>query len=91
MFNPVWKAISRLGFYVLGITCDRASTNRCLWKLHGVVSKQEELTYKVLNPFTDGHSHYIYSVSDPPHPSMTTRNSLHNNKRQLWASFYSLS
>ena len=58
MFDPVWEAISsleRLGFYVLGITCDGASMNCRLWKLHGGVSMQE-LLYKVPNPFADGDS-----------------------------------
>ena len=37
MFDLVWEAVSRLermGFRVLGITCDGASPNRRLWKLH---------------------------------------------------------
>ena len=37
LFDPVWEAVSRLerlGFRVLGLTCDGASSNRRLWKLH---------------------------------------------------------
>jgi len=36
IFGPVWEAISRLerlGFCVLGITCDGASPSQRLWKL----------------------------------------------------------
>ena len=91
MFDPVWEAISRLerlGFYVLGVTCDGASPNRRLWKLHSGVSEQDELMYKVPNPFADGDSRYIYFVSDPPHLLKTIRNSLYNQKRQLWVSLH---
>ena len=37
LMDPVWEAISRLerqGIRVLSLTCDGASTNRRLWKLH---------------------------------------------------------
>ena len=37
LMDPVWKAIFRLermGLHVLALTCDGASTNRRLWKLH---------------------------------------------------------
>ena len=91
MFEPVWEAISRLerlGFYVLGVTCDGASPNRRLWKLHSGVSEQDELMYKVPNSFADGDSCYIYFVSDPPHLLKTIRNSLYNQKRQLWVSLH---
>ena len=72
----------------IGIMCDGVYTNRHLWKLHGGVSKQEELLYKVPNPFADEDSRYIYFVSDPPHLLKTIRNGLHNKKRQLWVSSY---
>ena len=37
LMNLLWEAIFRLermGFFVLTCTCDGASTNRRLWKLH---------------------------------------------------------
>jgi len=84
LFDPVWKAISRLemlGFYVLGLTCDGASVNHRFWKLHG--ENDDELTYKVPNPFAnDGR--YLYFISDPPHLLKTIRNSFCNSKRKLW-------
>lgn len=83
LFDPVWEAISRLeriGFYVLALTCDGASPNRWLWKLH---SKGSEFTYKVPNPFASDSSRYLYFISDPPH---SIRNSFFNSKRKLWVS-----
>ena len=35
--DPVWEAVSRLerkGFKVMALTCDGASANRQLWKIH---------------------------------------------------------
>ena len=49
LFDPVWEAVSRLerlGFRVLGLTCDGASSNRRLWKLH---SSTDEMIYRVPN------------------------------------------
>lgn len=51
LFDPVWVAVSRLerlGFSVLGLTCDGASSNCKLWKLH---SDSEEMIYRVPNIF----------------------------------------
>ena len=84
LFDPVWKAVSRLeklGFCVLGLTCDGASPNRRFWKLHS--ENNEELTYKVPNPFANDGRH-LYFISDPPHLLKTIRNSFYNRKRKLW-------
>jgi len=85
MFDPVWQAVSRLerlGFHVLALTCDGASPNRKLWKLH---SKGDDMVYKVPNPYAND-SRYLYFISDPPHLLKTIRNSWFNNKRKLWVS-----
>lgn len=85
MFDPVWQAIARLermGFYVLALICDRASSNRRLWKLH---SKGSEFTYRVPNPYASD-CRFLYFISDPPHLLKTIRNSLFNSKRKLWVS-----
>ena len=83
MFDPMWEAVARLeklGFCVLGLTCDGASPNRRLWKLH---SSSNELVYKVPNVFAnDGRDFYF--ISDPPHLLKTIRNSFCN--RPLWVS-----
>ena len=132
LFNPVWEAISRLersGFHVLSLTCDGASSNRRLWKLHskecktngkdskgkdskgkdskekdskgkdskekdskGKDSKEkdgkddDEVIYKVPNPFASDSTRFLYFISDPPHLLKTIRNSWCNTKRQLWVS-----
>ena len=81
MMNPLWEAIfrlERLGFCVLGVTCDGASINRHLWKLHS----NDSLTYKVPNVFAPDRS--IYFFSDPPHLLKTIRNSWCNKLRRLW-------
>ena len=51
LIDPVWEAISRLerqGIRVLSLTCDGASTNQRLWKLH---SEGGEFIHKVNNIF----------------------------------------
>ena len=80
----MWEAIARLeklGFRVLGLTCDGASPNRRLWKLHS--SSNDELIYKVPNVFADDKRD-LYFISDPPHLLKTIRNSFYNPKRTLW-------
>ena len=83
MMDPVWQAISRLerlGFNVLALTCDGASPNRRLWKLH---SAGKDMVYKVPNPYASD-SRFLYFISDPPHLLKTIRNSWCNSKRNLW-------
>ena len=87
MFDPVWEAVSRLerlGFRVLGLTCDGCSPNRRLWKLHS--NKKKELIYKVPNVFASDGPRFLYFISDPPHLIKTIRNSFCNDKRKLWVS-----
>ena len=58
IFDPMWEAVSRLerlGFCVLGISCDGASTNQRLWKLH--VDK-DELVNKAPNCFAEDDSSF---------------------------------
>lgn len=86
LFNPVWEAVSRLemlGFQVLALTCDGASPNRRLWKLHS--KDDSKMTYKVPNPYASDSRH-LYFISDPPHLLKTIRNSWFNSKRNLWVS-----
>ena len=83
MLGPMWEAVSRLermGFCVLGLTCDGATPNRRLWKLH---NSRDELIYKVPNVFADDQRDF-YFISDPPHLLKTIRNSFCNPKRNLW-------
>ena len=77
MFDPMWEAVARLeklGFCVLGLSCDGASPNRRLWKLH---SSNNELVYKVPNVYAnDGRDFYF--ISDPPHLLKTIRSSFYS-------------
>ena len=84
LFDPVWQAIlrlERLGFCVLALTCDGASPNRRLWKLH---SRTDEMVYKIPNPYATDRQ--LFFISDPPHLLKTIRNSWYNKKRKLWVS-----
>jgi len=86
LFDPVWEAISRLerlGFQVLVLTCDGASANRHLWKLH---SRGNEAIYKVQNPYAEEPSRPLFFISDPLHLLKTIRNSWCNKNRNLWVS-----
>ena len=85
LFDPMWEAVSRLerlDFCVLGLTCDGASPNRRLWKLH---TDKHEFVYKVPNCFSEDKRDF-YFISDPPHLLKTIRNSFCNTKRKLWIS-----
>ena len=81
LMDPVWEAIFRLermGFHVLTLTCDGASTNRRLWKLHS----NDAFINKIQNIYSPDR--YIYLFSDPPHILKTVRNSLWNKRKHLW-------
>lgn len=83
LMDPIWGAIFRLermGFCVLSLTCDGASTNRRLWKLHS----NDDLVYKVPNIYAPERP--LYFFCDPPHLLKTTRNSWYNKHRHLWVS-----
>ena len=62
MVDPVWEAISRLermGFQVMSLTCDGASTNRRFWQLH---SEENGVVYKVPNVYTSEPC-FLYFIS----------------------------
>ena len=84
LFDPIWEAISRLerqSFRVLALSCDGASPNRKLWKMHG---GGEGVTYKVKNVFAAEGERFLYFISDPPHLLKTIRNCWWNKNRHLW-------
>ena len=88
MVDPVWEAISRLerqGIRVLALTCDGASANRRLWKLHskGRDTSERGVLYKVPNIYATDQSRFLYFISDPPHLIKTTRNCWANKSRKL--------
>ena len=84
LMEPLWEAVFRLermGLAVLTLTCDGASTNRRLCKLHSS-DTCDELQHKVPNVFAPGR--FLYFFCDPPHLLETTRNSWYNKHRHLW-------
>ena len=84
--DPFWEAVCRLersDFKVLAATADGASPNRRLIKLHGC---DNQLVYKVLNPYAFPEERQLFFFSDPPHLLKTTRNGWASKKRQLWVS-----
>ena len=75
MFLLLWKAISICelnSLKVLAITCDGASPNRKLFKMHFPMTNEDEMnpdidvTYKTLNLFSK-KKRFIYFISDVPH------------------------
>ena len=78
MFDAFWEAIAQLerqGFHVLAVTCDGASTNCHLWKLH---ANNNEVIHKIPNVYAAEGSRDIYFISDPPHLLKMIRNSWYN-------------
>jgi len=62
IFDPVWEAVARLeriGFFVLALCCDGASTNRKLWRLH---SKGNELPYRIPNIYAAKGQRFLYFI-----------------------------
>ena len=81
MFDPFWKAVSRLeclGLKVMGLCCDGLAANCRLFSLHS-----DSNAHKVVNPFSD-ENRFLYFFTDPPHLLKTVRNAWANPKRPLW-------
>ena len=66
---------------VMSLTCDGASTNRRLWKLH---TEGGETIHKVNNIFAKEAERPLFFISDPPHLLKTVQNCWWNSKRKLW-------
>ena len=91
LYDMFWETVERLeriGFCVLGCTCDGLSVNRRFFKLHG--NGSSKFVYKVLNPYSS-EERSLFFFSDPPHLIKTVRNSWSSNKRLMWVSNVSLS
>ena len=97
MFPLLWKAISICEMNmlkVLAVTCDGASPNRKLFKMHFHMTTEDEMnpdvdvTYRTVNLFSP-EKRFIYSISDVPHLLKTVRNCLSNSgsgkfTRYMW-------
>ena len=98
MFPLFWKAVGILeenvGIKVVGVTCDGASPNRSMFRMHLHMTRVEDfngdvdVTYRTLNIMAE-EKRYIYFISDPPHLIKTARNCLSNSlagrcTRSMW-------
>ena len=98
LFPLFWKAVSlceiRCKIKIMGVTCDGATQNRKFFKMHHLMTWEEDLnsdvdvTYRIRNPFADD-DRYIYFISDPPHLLKTLRNCLKSSAhgqttRYMW-------
>ena len=97
MFPLLWKAISICelnSIKVLAVTCDGASPNRKLFRMHFPMTKEDDMnpdtdvTYRTVNLFSS-EKRFIYFISDVPHLMKTARNCLYNSgkgryTRYMW-------
>ena len=97
MFPLFWKAVGicemQCDLKVVAATCDGASPNRKLFRMHADMTEEEDIqpvdvTYRTLNLFSS-EKRFIYFISDPPHLIKTTRNCLSNSgagrcTRYMW-------
>jgi len=88
MFPLLWKAIGICEtneIKIIAVTCDGASPNRKLFKMHFEMTSEDDMnpdvdvTYRTLNLYDTEEKRYIYFISDPPHLIKTARNSLSNS------------
>ena len=87
MFPLVWKAISICeanNIKILALTCDGAAPNRALFRMHFILTKDDEMnpdvdvTYRTPN-FCCTEKRFLYFISDAPHLIKTSRNCLANS------------
>ena len=105
LFPLFWKAVGILEenckLKVVGVTCDGASSNRRMFRMHLGMTRNEDInedvdvTYRTRNVFAEDEERYIYMVSDGPHLQKTARNCLANSlagkcTRSMWNNGYYL-
>ena len=97
MFLLLWKAISICelnSLKVLAVTCDGASSNHKLFKMHFLMTNEDDMnpdvdvTYKTLNLFSN-EKRFIRFIWDVPHLIKTARNCLSSSgsnrcTRYMW-------
>jgi len=100
LFTLLWKAVSILelscNLKVLAVTCDGASTNRKMFKMHfkmNVDQNNQDVVYKTKNLIRPDR--FIYFIADQPHLLKTARNCLANSgsgsmSRYMWNDGYLL-
>ena len=72
------KHLTRLGLYVVTITCDGASDNR---RMFAMFNDKATLSYKTTNVFSTIQNE-VFFIADPPHLMKTIRNCFARGK--LW-------
>ena len=97
MFPLLWKAVcicESNGIKVLAVTCDGASPNRKLFRMHFHMNDADDMnpdadvTYRTINIFSS-EKRWLYFISDTPHLIKTARNCLANSgdgrcTRYMW-------
>ena len=89
LFPWLWKAVGILEenckLKVVGVTCDGASSNRRMFRMHLAMTRDDDInedvdvTYRTRNVFAEGDERYIYMINDDPHLQKTARNCLANS------------
>ena len=92
MFPLIWKTISICELNclkVLAVTCNGASPNRKLFKMHFSMTNEDDMnpdvdvTYKTINLFSEEKRFILFQmcrfISDVPHLLKTARNYLSNS------------
>ena len=99
LFPLFWKAVGILEdkceLKVVGVTCDGASSNRRMFRMHLGMTRDEDInesvnvTYRIRNVLADDEERFIYMISDGPHLLKTARDCLANSlsgrcTRNMW-------
>ena len=88
IFPLLWKAVAifetQCAVKAVPPTCDGASANRKIFRMHFGLGHDDELNadtdvvYRTINFFSEDKC-YIYFISDPPHLLDTAHNCLNNS------------
>ena len=89
IFPLLWKAVAtyetQCAIKAVPPTCDGASANRKIYRMHFGLTHDDELknadtdvVYRTINFFSEDKC-YIYFISDPPHLLDTVHNCLNNS------------
>ena len=67
-------------------TCDSASPNRKLFRMHFPMNPDTDVTYRTVNLFSSD-KRFIYLISDVPHLMKTARNCLYNSGKNRYTRY----
>ena len=92
LFPLFWKAVgiceTKCKLKLIAVTCDGASPNRKLFKMHLIMEEEKDennkVCYRTKNLYSDDR--YIYFIADSPHLLKTLRNCLYQSgrTRYMW-------